>query len=98
MFFSKRTGSILSTALLLLFMGFIEEKHAFTIFPNDTGKPKAHEPRRSVLDIAVLGRQKGSHWVRHGIQITDITRNIPIGKAKCDKANRTTTGKSFWIG
>ncbi|MEC8419754.1 MAG: hypothetical protein VXZ32_01390 [Verrucomicrobiota bacterium] len=60
MFFSKRTGSILSTALLLLFMGFIEDKHAFTIFPNDTDKAKAHEPRQSVLDIAVLGRQKGS--------------------------------------
>jgi len=62
---------------------------------------KAHGPGRSVLDIAVLGRQKEAtkFWVRNGIQVTDATWKLAKSKAKFDKANRTTVGKEIldWL-
>ena len=64
---------------------------------------KAQGPgKRTVLDIAVLNRQKEAtqFWVRHGVRVTDLTWQIAKSTAKFDKAHRTTAGKEIldWLG
>lgn len=56
---------------------------------------------RSVLDIAVLNRQKevAQFWVEHGIPVTELTWKIAESVAEFDKSHKTTAGKEFldWL-
>jgi ankyrin repeat protein len=56
---------------------------------------------RSVLDIAVLNRQKevAQFWVEQGVPITELTWKIAASVAEFDKNNNTTVGQEIleWL-
>jgi hypothetical protein len=56
---------------------------------------------RSVLDIAVLNRQKEAtqFWVEHGIEVSQLTTEIAQSGAKYDQTHKTTAGKEIldWL-